>query len=106
VRTGERKATFGEYPSDVTCMSFSPDGKTLASAGELEHRATHAAIKLWDVETGREKATLEGHEGEVSWVAFSPAGHTFASAGHEGEDSEDDEDQSVKLWDVSEWTGK
>ena len=71
----------------VTCMTYSPDGKTLASSSQ-DH-----TIKLWDVGTGKERATLKGHIEEVSSVAFSPNGRTLASGG-----------KDITLWDVA--TGK
>ena len=69
----------------VLSVSFSPDGKTLAS-GSADN-----SIKLWDVQTGKEIATLQGHDDFVSSVSFSPDGKTLASASL---------DTTVRLWDV------
>jgi hypothetical protein len=70
----------------VKSVSWSPDGKTLASVGE------YGTVKLWDVATGKEQATLKGHTGEVMSVSWSPDGKTLASASW---------DKTVKLWAVS-----
>src|SRR5438552_47966 len=59
----------------VWSVPFSPDGKTLASAGD------DRTIKLWEVATGKELARIAaGHREDVHCVALSPDGKTLASA--------------------------
>ncbi|MEG4188954.1 WD40 repeat domain-containing protein, partial [Microcoleus sp. Pol17_C1] len=77
------------HSDGVTSVSFSPDGKTLASA------SIDKTIKLWDVTTGKQIRTLQGHSDVVWSVSFSPDGKTLASAS---------DDKTIKLWDVT--TGK
>ncbi|HAX85896.1 MAG TPA: type IV secretion protein Rhs [Cyanobacteria bacterium UBA11370] len=77
------------HKSAVYSVSFSPDGKTLASA------SGDKTIKLWDVATGKQITTLKGHTNSVSSVSFSPDGKTLAFASG---------DKTIKLWDVA--TGK
>ena len=74
----------------MTCVAFSPDGRTLASA------SWDQTVKLWDVASGRELKTLSGHAGKVTSVAFSPDGKALASGGA---------DKTIKLWDLASGAG-
>ncbi|MEG5043386.1 nSTAND1 domain-containing NTPase [Microcoleus sp. B4-C1] len=67
----------------VTSVSFSPDGKTLASAS---HDNT---VKIWNLANKKLLQTLTGHKDWVLGVSFSPDGQTIASASV---------DKTVKLW--------
>ncbi|ARI81869.1 WD40 repeat domain-containing protein [Microcystis aeruginosa] len=73
------------HNSRVNSVSFSRDGKTLATGSD------DGTIKLWDVETGQEIRTLSGHNGKVNSVSFSPDGKTLATGS---------EDKTIKLWNV------
>ena len=66
-------------------MSFSPDGKTLASGS---HDIT---IKLWNLETFAEIKTLKGHSREVHSVSFSLDGKTLVTGSW---------DKTIKLWNM------
>jgi WD40 repeat protein len=84
--TGEALRTFPETVKEVGRLTFSPDGKLLASkvGGGLKE-----AIQLWDVASGKLLPTRTGPPaGEVHALAFSPGG-TFLAASVGGE---------VKLW--------
>ena len=76
------------HTGQVHSMSFSPDGRTLATATASDGDYT---IRLWDAQTGRHLRTLEGHTHIVWSVVFSPDGRTLASASW---------DKTIRLWDA------
>ena len=76
-------ASLAGHTDEVTSVSFSPDGATLAS-GSLDGRTI-----LWDVESRGLIATLNGDG--VTSVSFSPDGALLASGSWDGR---------VTLWNV------
>ena len=62
----------------VFCVSFSPDGQTLASGSR------DRTVRLWDVATGNQQLVLTGHRDDVIDLAFSPRGTTLATCDRGG----------------------
>jgi WD40 repeat protein len=80
------------HDSDVAWLSFSPDGKKLASA------SLDLTARVWDTETGAQLLILKGHAQSPTsiatgvWtVAFSPDGKMLATGGS---------DRTVRLWEA------
>ncbi|NUQ01988.1 MAG: WD40 repeat domain-containing protein, partial [Armatimonadetes bacterium] len=73
----------------VDLVLFSPDGRTIASAGLLDRVIT---VRLWDVATRRPRGgPLVGHTANVMCLAFSPDSRLLATGAA---------DSTVRLWEV------
>ena len=72
-----------KHTEEVKGLTFSPDGRTLASAG------VDRVIRLWNTSDGSLKGELVRYFEEASGVSFSPDGRLLASIGTS---------QSVNLW--------
>jgi WD40 repeat protein/energy-coupling factor transporter ATP-binding protein EcfA2 len=79
-----RERNVFKQESPVKSVIFSPDGKTLISAGDDQD------IRIWDLK-GNLKQTLN-HQGGVKSLVLSPQGNILASVGN---------NKTVKLWDLN-----
>jgi hypothetical protein len=69
----------------VTSLAYSPDGWTLASAGQ------DCTIRFWDANYGRALSTKAAHQDWVRSISYSRSGEMLASGGQDG---------TIRLWDV------
>jgi WD40 repeat protein/serine/threonine protein kinase len=86
--TGPGTALAGGHTGAIYNLSFSPDGRQLASCGQDQ------TICLWDMATGRLLTVLRGHTGTVLGLAFSPDGKRLAS-------SASYPDHTARVWDLT-----
>jgi WD40 repeat protein len=91
-QSGQQLTAIAGHDSDVAWLSFSPDGKKLASA------SLDLTARVWDTETGAQLLILKGHAQSPTsiatgvWtVAFSPDGKMLATGGS---------DRTVRLWEA------
>jgi WD40 repeat protein len=75
------------HTGPVYAVTFDPDGKLLASAGE------DGTTRLWNITDGGSAAgdPMTGHAGPVWAVRFNRDGRSLATAGN---------DRTVRIWDV------
>jgi WD40 repeat protein len=66
-------------------VSFSPDGKSVAT-----HGFQSASFTLWEIESGKARTSIQPKSGRVNGLSFHPDGKLIAVAGP----------QSVELWDL------
>ncbi|MEG3840746.1 NACHT domain-containing protein [Microcoleus sp. herbarium14] len=78
-------SVFTKIFASVRSVTFSPDGKLLATGD------SDGVVSLWEASSGREILTCNGHTNVVQSVAFSPDGEILASGSYEN---------TIKLWNV------
>lgn len=85
----EGKTVLEGHEGGAAAVSYSPDGRTLISAG------ADRRLKVWDVavaETASLLAEAKAHESPVYAAAFSPDGSAWATAGY---------DKTLRVWDAA-----
>ncbi|WP_341761068.1 pentapeptide repeat-containing protein [Candidatus Tisiphia endosymbiont of Thecophora atra] len=72
-----------EHNAPVYCLSYSPDGKYLASG------SNDKIVRIWDAKNGKLLQNLEGHTWYIKCIRYSPDGKYLASGST---------DNTVKIW--------
>jgi WD40 repeat protein len=65
--------TLEGHTDAVRCLSYSPDGRCLASGGE------DGTVRLWDLTAGGSRATSLEHADSIEALSFAPGGATLAT---------------------------
>jgi WD40 repeat protein/tRNA A-37 threonylcarbamoyl transferase component Bud32 len=90
VNTKAEVAVLEGHTDAIRDVSFSADGKWLASCSDFGERV----IRIWDVATRKQAQALTGHTARIYSVAWNPTTTLLASGSDDG---------TVRLWDTSTW---
>ncbi|KAF1850393.1 WD40 repeat-like protein [Cucurbitaria berberidis CBS 394.84] len=88
-KTRGPRLTLQGHAEYLLTAKFSPDGKSIATAGGDRN------VLVWDTETGAMRHIFRGHFDTINDLSFSPDGSLLASAS---------DDRTVRIWDV--WRGR
>ena len=85
LNTGKAEQVLTGHGASIRSVSFSPDGRTLATGSQ------DRTVKLWDMEATWELPVMYPHESSILTISFSSDGRTVATGS---------EDKTVILTDV------
>jgi WD40 repeat protein len=90
--SGKEVALLEGHEESTNGLSFSPDGRLLASCSGSYQSSNDARVRVWDLAAGRELRRFEGHRGAVNAVAFTSDGRSVVSGSEDG---------TALVWDVA-----
>jgi WD40 repeat protein/serine/threonine protein kinase len=77
-KAGKKLTELDGFPSQVNALTFSPDGKLLATGDKF------GTIRVWDPVTFKETAIFKGHASGISALIFSPDSQWLYSGAADG----------------------
>ncbi|MCB9451168.1 MAG: protein kinase [Anaerolineaceae bacterium] len=92
--TGVLSYTFGQQPSFVNVLAYSPDGKIIVS-GDSTEAVDAGYAYVWNSTTGELIAVLDEHSLGIGDIAFSPDGKRAAISETQG--------ARILIWDTQTW---
>jgi WD40 repeat protein len=90
---GRELLTFNRHTSAVHCVTFSRDGKRIASGSGTWSNLNQSPgeLRVFDTESGEQRLHIENPRGTVMCVSFSPDGRRIAAG---------TTDKLLKVWDI------
>ena len=86
VKTGRQIREIPAHRREVRDLTFSPDGKTLATCG------AENVVRLWDAASGEERHSGTAPRSALRSLAFSPDRHSLVTGGEDG---------TIREWHIS-----